>query len=171
MLLWFAYPFNYDSITELISVEWNDIDQVDDSSRTGKACHVTIPADDKPHGTAWAVGLRTSGLQSQVVAACYLNVLLAIQTAWLGFGQDQRCTVSKKQLNMQCCWQDFLHDWVVWVLSCRFENEISQQPYSVCSCSLRLSQFPHFIHHQNELLILLGHVSNRSSSASSVIPN
>ena len=31
--------------------------------------------------------------------------------------------------------------------------------------------FPHFIHHQNELLILLGLVSNRSSSASSIIPN
>ena len=50
----------------------------DDASRAGKACHVTIPADDKAHETEQQGYVRAA---VEVVSACYMNVLLAIKTA------------------------------------------------------------------------------------------
>ena len=49
MLLWFLHLFSFDNNYELITVEWNVL--TDDSSRAGKACHVTIPTEDKTHET------------------------------------------------------------------------------------------------------------------------
>ena len=65
-LKWFVYLLNFDITNELspLSGVWN---RKDNSSRADKACHVTIPADDKAHKTAGS-----------------WNVLLAIKTASLG---------------------------------------------------------------------------------------
>jgi len=41
--LWFAYLFNIDSTVQLISVE-RSVNFTDDSRRTGKDCHVTMPS-------------------------------------------------------------------------------------------------------------------------------
>ena len=52
----------------------------DDSGRAGKACHLTIIADDKAHETEqWANG----GVTVEAESACYFNVLLAMKTAYL----------------------------------------------------------------------------------------
>ena len=37
------------------------------------------------------------GTAAEVVSACYLNMLLAVKTAWLGYGRIEHCAVSRKQ--------------------------------------------------------------------------
>ena len=44
----------------------------DDSSRAGKACHVTIPTDDKAHETEQQAYVVVA---DEVASACNLNVL------------------------------------------------------------------------------------------------
>ena len=61
-LLWLAYLFNVDSTFELISVE-SSVKFTDDSRRTGKDCHVTMPSS------------RQGGVAVEVVFVCHLNGL------------------------------------------------------------------------------------------------
>ena len=39
----------------------------------------------------------------EVVSACYLNVLLAVKTAWLGHGRKERCAIFRQQHNAGWC--------------------------------------------------------------------
>ena len=106
---------------------WN---WTDDPSRTGKTYHVIIPV---PWQSArdWAVG--SVGVAAKLMSACYFNVLLVIKTASFGYGQTEHCTVSRKHhhvtwVGTMLSTPEFLHDWGVWVRSCCFIKDISQQP-------------------------------------------
>ena len=79
----------------------------------------------------------TSGWQSKWCLRVDLNYRTRFH-----YGQTECCAVSRKLYNISAMLltPEFLHDWTVWVRSCRFISEISQPPYSVCSSSLRLSQ-------------------------------
>jgi len=80
------------------------------------------------------------GTVAEVVSACYLKMLLAVKTAWLGYGRIEQCAVSRQQHSVG--WYNVVDTGIftaVPVRSCSFIDEISQQPYSVCSISHRLS--------------------------------
>ena len=91
-LLWLAYLFNFDWTTVLRWLEWN---WTDASSRAGKA---SLPRDNpsrRQGARGWADRVAV-----EAVSACYLTVLLAIQSAWLGYGPKERCercSVSRKR--------------------------------------------------------------------------
>ena len=83
-------------------------------SRAGEACHVTIPADDKPHETEQQAYV---GVTVEVVSGCRLNVLLlAIKKARLGYGRIGRCTVYRKQHNVG--WHNAVDTGIFTRLSC-----------------------------------------------------
>ena len=69
MLLWLPYLFSFNfTIT-------------DDSSRASKACHVTIPADDKAHETEQCRPTLWVAVEVGSVCGVFFNVLLAVKTA------------------------------------------------------------------------------------------
>ena len=54
---------------------------------------VTWQPQQTTRRTSWAEGLH----RAAVVSACYLNVLLAVKTEWLGHGRKERCAVFRQQ--------------------------------------------------------------------------
>ena len=110
----------------------------DDSNQAaGKACHVTIRADD----TALAIDSAVSrpvrlGDSGSCVCVSFECVVAGYKTEWLRCGRTERCDVSRKQRNAVDT-VEFVHEFV-WVRSCRLFDDISQQ-LTVCSSSLRLA--------------------------------
>ena len=63
---------------------------------------------------------RMFGVAVEIVSVCFWKI------AWLRHRRTERCPVFESTMLLT---PEFLHDWVVWVRSCRFIYEISQQPH------------------------------------------
>ena len=100
---------------------------------------VTWQPQQTTRRTSWAEGLH----RAAVVSACYLNVLLAVKTEWLGHGRKERCAVFRQQHIVG--WYN-VHTGIFTRLNCvsaglSIKKKKKKIPTAIlCSSSLRLSQ-------------------------------
>ena len=130
MLLWFAYLFNFDNTVEL-----------------------TSGTDDKSNGQSLSRDnpSRRQGARAERKAYIGRQLKLCLRVIWTCCWLLQRHDLDTDgknaalSLDSNIMWvgtmftPEFLHDSVVWVLSCHFIKK-SQHPFSICSSSLCLSQ-------------------------------
>ena len=142
----------------MIDLHWVEWNWTDDWSEVGKASHMTTQQVR-----------RCKRLSSRPMSGWQLKLCLRViwTCCWLQKWHDLDMDTLNTVLSLESSitWAgtmlltlEFLHEWVVWVLLCRFINVISPTAllsalvlsvFHTCSCHC-------FIPHQNKLLMLLG---------------
>ena len=92
--------------------------QTEQTTQVERAQLVTWQSQQTTRRTRMSSRPTTGWVRVAVVSACYLNMLFAIKTAWLGQGRNERCAVSRKQLTVG--WYGVADTVGPWVCACKW---------------------------------------------------